>query len=77
MFEKFTLEATTESPHIVLPIALGFKGKTVFVRHLGNALVLLPADAPWEGLFSSLSLFSEDFMKEREQPSNTDTRLSF
>lgn len=77
MFEKFTLEATTGKPHIALPITLGFEGESVFVRRLGNALVLLPADAPWEGLFSSLSLFSEDFMEDREQPNSTDARLSF
>lgn len=77
MFEKFTLEATTGKAHITLPLVLGFEGKAVFVRRLGNALVILPADAPWEGLFSSLSLFSEGFMEDREQPSDTDTRLSF
>jgi antitoxin VapB len=32
-------------------------------------VVLLPQDDPWAPLVESLDMFSDDFMKERNQPS--------
>ena len=43
-------------------------GKKVYVKKVGNAVVLLPVERPWETLFESLGEFSRDFMEEREQP---------
>ena len=51
-----------------LPKALRFPGTEVYIKKVGNAIVLLPMDHPWETLFASLSQFSEDFMNDREQP---------
>ena len=46
----------------------GFRlpGSEVYIK-LGNAIVLLPMDQPWDALWESLSHFSEDFMDAREQ----------
>ena len=38
------------------------------VEKVGNAIVLISKDNPWQSLFDSLKLFSEDFMETREQP---------
>ncbi|WP_216701559.1 antitoxin [Gloeothece verrucosa] len=35
---------------------------------MGNAIVLISQDNPWQSLVKSLDLFSEDFMENREQP---------
>jgi antitoxin VapB len=51
-----------------LPKAFWLPGKEVYIKKVGNAIVLIPMDHPWETLFESLSQFSDDFMREREQP---------
>jgi antitoxin VapB len=40
----------------------------VYIKKVGNAIILLPMDHPWETLWESLTHFSEDFMRKREQP---------
>ena len=54
---------------IELPSAFHFKGTEVFIKPIGNAIVLIPSNNPWQSLFESLEQFSDDFMSEREQPS--------
>jgi antitoxin VapB len=53
---------------VQLPQELHFPGTAVYIKQVGNALVLLPMAQPWEPLLTSLALFSEDFMREREEP---------
>lgn len=50
-----------------LPEGFTFEGKWVYLKRVGNAIVLLPYDKPWETLIESLSRFSDDFMSERNQ----------
>ena len=45
-----------------------FESDRVYIKRIGNAVVLIPYDQPWDTLLSSLSLFSADFMNERIQP---------
>ena len=56
------------SQAVRLPRAFRFKGTQVFVKRIGNGVVLLPYNAPWQTLFDSLDLFSDDFMQTRDQP---------
>jgi antitoxin VapB len=53
---------------LVLPEEYQFSGDEVYLKKIGNVLILIPKDNPWQSLFESLNLFSEDFMKSREQP---------
>ena len=53
---------------VLLPQALRLPGTAVSVTPVGNALVLLPMDDPWEPLLTSLALCAEDGMPERHQP---------
>lgn len=57
-----------QSQAIRLPKEFQFKGKEVFAQRVGNGVLLLPADNPWQMFRESLSMFSDDFMTEREQP---------
>jgi antitoxin VapB len=41
---------------------------------VGNALVLIPQEDPWETLFDSLEQFEPGFRMEREQPSGQQKR---
>ncbi len=56
------------SQAVRLPRAFRFEGRQVFVKKMGNGVLLLPYNAPWQTLFDSLDLFSDDFMQTRDQP---------
>lgn len=57
-----------KSQAVRLPKQFRFRGDRVFIKRLGDAVILLPLDDPWQVLIESLSQFSEDFMEHREQP---------
>ncbi|MGB3641414.1 MAG: type II toxin-antitoxin system VapB family antitoxin [Rivularia sp. (in: cyanobacteria)] len=53
---------------VVLPEEFKFDGNEVYIKKIGNAIVLISKENPWQTLLDSLELFSEDFMETREQP---------
>ena len=55
------------SQAVRLPKEFRFEGTQVYVRRMGNAVVLLPCEDPWQTLFDSLGQFSDDFMESRCQ----------
>jgi antitoxin VapB len=57
-----------KSQAVRLPKEFRMKGEQVYVKRMGNAIVLLPYNTPWQSLVDSLSLFSDDFMSSRKQP---------
>lgn len=57
-----------QSQAVRLPKEYRFQGDRVYLKRVGNALLLLPYEAPWQTLLESLDKFSEDFMQERDQP---------
>ncbi len=65
------------SQAVRLPKEFRFEGDEVYVKRMGNAVVLLPYEDSWRGLFESLREFSEDFMEEREQPARQEREGTF
>lgn len=57
-----------KSQAVRLPKEFRFKSDRVYLKKMGNAVILLPYGAPWQSLVDSLSLFSGDFMQTRAQP---------
>jgi antitoxin VapB len=57
-----------QSQAVRLPMEFRFKEDHVFVKQSGNVVLLIPASGAWSTLVESLSRFSDDFMKERDQP---------
>ena len=57
-----------QSQAIRLPKEFRFRGDKVFIKKMGNAVVLLPYQDSWQSLFDSLYQFSDDFMEDRAQP---------
>lgn len=57
-----------QSQAVRLPKEFRFDGTQVFVKKMGNTVMLIPYQEPWQSLFDSLDLFSDDFMESREQP---------
>ncbi|GAB4411294.1 MAG: AbrB/MazE/SpoVT family DNA-binding domain-containing protein [Anaerolineales bacterium] len=57
-----------KSQAVRLPKAYRFAGTKVYIKRIGNAVVLIPEEDSWQALLDSLALFSDDFMAERAQP---------
>jgi antitoxin VapB len=53
---------------VILPKEFQFQGNEVYIKKIGSVIVLISQENPWQTLFDSLNLFSEDFMETREQP---------
>ena len=58
-----------QSQAVRLPKEFRFKGKSVFVRRLGDFIVLIPKKHPWKSLSDACAKFSDDFMPSRDQGS--------
>jgi len=56
------------SQAVRLPKEFRFGGDQVFIKKMGNAVILIPYHEPWQSLFDSLTQFSDDFMESRKQP---------
>lgn len=66
-----------KSQAVRLPKEFRFMGNLVYIKRAGNAVILLPYNAPWQALIGSLSLFSSDFMQERDQPATQERESTF
>jgi antitoxin VapB len=66
-----------KSQAVRLPKEFRFKSDRVYLKRMGNAVILLPYGAPWQSLVDSLSLFSTDFMQERTQPPTLEREAVF
>jgi antitoxin VapB len=49
------------SQAVRLPKELRFDGDQVYIKRVGNGVMLLPFAAPWQTLIDSLDHFTEDF----------------
>ena len=58
----------TDGQSVRLPQDVRLSGARVYVKRVGNVIVLIPEDNPWQALFDSLTLFTPDYMAERGQP---------
>ena len=56
------------SQAVRLPKKYRFRGETVYIKKMGKAVVLLPQHGTWQLLIESVDLFSNDFMRNRNQP---------
>jgi antitoxin VapB len=56
------------SQAVRLPKECRFDEKEVYVRKIGSVVLLIPKHDLWKSAWESLSMFTEDFMEERNQP---------
>lgn len=61
---------TRDSGQVVqLPEGFHLDGDEVYVKHVGKSVLLIPKNAdPWDLLSQSLGEFTDDFMRDRNQP---------
>ena len=60
-----------------LPQNYQLVGEEAYINKVGYVILLIPKDNPRQTLFSSLKLFSDDFMEQREQPSQPQREALF
>jgi antitoxin VapB len=65
------------SQAVRLPKDCRFKGRDVYIRRIGDIVILLPKTDPWQSLVRSLDTFSDDFMTARKQPGPSQVREEF
>jgi antitoxin VapB len=56
------------SQGVRLPQEFRFEGDHVFLKRVGDGVLILPAKREWDDLIRSLDQYSDDFMAERGQP---------
>ena len=56
-----------QSQAVRLPKEFRFKGKAVFIKRLGEYIVLIPKEDPWRTMFRASKKFTADFMMHRDQ----------
>lgn len=64
------------SQAVRLPKEFRFPGSDVFIKKVGQLVILIPKDDPWASLANSLDQFTDDFMESRDQP-RQDSRETF
>jgi antitoxin VapB len=64
-----------QSQAVRLPKEYRFAGDCVYIQRLGEAVVLLPYQRPWQVLFDSLGAFSADFAVENTRTPGANSDL--
>lgn len=62
------LSTIDDRQSVILPENFQFNETEVYIKKIGSTIVLISKDNPWQALWDSLSLFSEDFLENRKQP---------
>lgn len=57
-----------QSQAVRLPKEYRFEGEEVYLKKVGNTVILIPIKNSWAPLINSLDEFSSDFMNDRQQP---------
>lgn len=65
------------SQAVRLPKEYRFEGNEVFIKKVGNLVMLFPRHESWQVLLDSLSQFPDDFMAERKQPEQQERETMF
>jgi len=62
---------------LTLPEDIRFSESSVYIRRVGNAVLLVPQDKQWEVFLNGLNRFSSDFMEHGREQGAEETREEF
>ncbi len=74
MLQTAKIFANGRSQAVRLPKEFRFDEEEVFIKRVGEMVVLIPYHAPWQSLIDSLDQFSDDYMDTRDQPEDEQKR---
>jgi antitoxin VapB len=60
---------------INIPKDLRINDDKVYLKKVGNTLIVIPFHDPWRNLIEAVDLFTDDFMNERHQPDHQPREL--
>ena len=60
----------------ILPNGFQLVGEEVYIKKVGNAIILIPKNNPCQTLWNSLDLFSDDFITTRDQLLSLESSLA-
>jgi antitoxin VapB len=64
------------SQAVRLPKEYQVSDKELFIKKIGNTIILFPKDNPWELFEKSLNEFSDDFMSDGRKQPNMQKRIN-
>jgi len=76
-FQTIDIENESGIQIVKIPENLKINDDKVYLKKVGDALYLIPFHNPWKTIEDSVDEFSEDFMEQRNQPSDKIIRESF
>lgn len=74
-FEKINIQENSGTQSIKIPANFKINDDKVYLKKVGNALYIIPFHNPWQNLFDGIDEFSEEFMNDREQPSEQTRKI--
>jgi len=67
-----------EGQFIRLPSDCAIDSRMITIKKIGRSILLLPTEHnPWETFEESLGQFSDDYMSDRDQPTDVESRVEF
>lgn len=69
MIKEAKIFMNGQSQAVRLPKEFRFDSKTVYVNKIGNAVMIVPVDDPWQNMIDACSEFSDDVLTDRDQGS--------
>ena len=63
-------------PLAILPDGFQLVGEEVYIKKVGNAIILIPKNNPCQTLWNRLDLFSDDFLTTRDQLLSLESSLA-
>lgn len=69
-FEAIDIQDISGSQSIKIPDDFKINDDKVYLKKVGNALYIIPFHDPWQNLIDSANEFTQDFMSDREQPTD-------
>jgi len=67
-FKEINLKDQSGAQIIEVPDTLRIDDDKAYLKKVGNSIYVIPFHNPWESLIDSVNEFTEDYMANREQP---------
>lgn len=67
-FKEIDLKDQSGAQVIEIPDSFKIDDNKAYLKKVGNSIYVIPYHNPWESLVNSVNEFTEDYMVNRDQP---------